>query len=400
MQFKKRIKFEGRSMPRAKQMGNTYQPSTPSIPIGTPPGQHPIEEPLANQIQDNVIGDPENEKQFWVKQDSDLTCTIAAIAAVLASLGITKNGEPIVYETVLNDVLRQVDAQGNRIGPKPAILFGGEGGLSMYTIEGDDRDSIDLDRFHPGWEAVSIILEHYGVQVHTGYAKHFSTIVKEIKAGNKVLAFINGQEIWNENVYVRSNQSDMENLSANTDPDHDGRLGEEDHALWITGINYANPQNPMIVVNDPGQSDGRGKEYPLEQFVASWEDSQFHYTATGTTAPDSELQNQRTDIENRLNSYLSSQSASDTEREKIVNTHYFYEYIVDPEVQDKMEAASPGAKALIVGYLNSLAAEAQQIFTTYGIDPETIDASYSNADVSESLIQQRLDQAQDEKDPE
>lgn len=391
MKFKKRIKFEGRSMPRAKQMGGTYQPSTPSIPIGTPPGQHPIEEPLANQIQGNVIGDPSKEKQFWVEQDSDETCTIAAIAAILKSLGITKDGQPIDYDTVLNDVVIRVDAQGRRIGPKPAILLGGKDGLPMYTIQGNDRNSVRLDTFHPGWDAVSIILKHYEVPVHTGYAKHFSTIVKELKAGNKVLAFINGQETWT-NEYVSSTQSDTDNLRINRDDE--GNFREADHALWITGIDYADPQNPMIVVNDPGQPDGKGKRYPLEQFVASWEDSQFQYTATGTSAPDSALQNQRTDIENRLNSYFSSQSVSETEKERILNTHYFYEYIGTPKWQDKIDAVSPGAKALIVEYLNSLEAEAQQIFTMHGIDPQTIDTAYSNADVSESLIQDRLDQNQ------
>ena len=395
MKFK--VKFEERSMPRAKQMGDTYQPSTPSIPIVPPSGERPIEEQLADQIQENVIGDPSAEKEFWIEQDSDETCTVAAIAAILKSLGITKNGQPIDYDMVLNDVVRKVDAEGNRIGPKPPILLGGEGGLSMYTIEGNDRNSVRLDEFHPGWKAVSIILEHYGVQVHTGYAKHFSTIVKELKEGNKVLAFINGQETWGSE-YVSSTQSDTENLRINRDDE--GNFREADHALWITGIDYSDPENPMIVVNDPGQRDGKGKRYPLEQFVAAWEDSQFQYTATGTSAPDSALQNQRTDIENRLNSYLSSQSVSKTERERILNTHYFYEYIGTPKWQDKIDAVSPGAKALIVGYLNSLEAEEQRIFTTYGLNPETIDTSYANADVSESLIQQRLDQEQDEEDPE
>ena len=353
---------------------------------------------LAIQIQDDVIGDPEKEKQFWMLQDSPDTCAIAAVASALRSLGIRKNGTLIDYETVLNDVVREVDAQGNRIGEKPPILRWNH--RAMYTVQykSDGSRIVKLDNFsHPGWDVVPMLLKHYGVQTHMGHAKHFSTIVKEIETGNKIIAFIDATETW-ENDYVSRIQSDTDNLRIN------GETGtqfySQNHALWITGINRSDPQNPMIVVNDPGVPDGAAKEYPLEQFLAAWEDSNFLYTGTGSTTPDLTRQDQRRDVENRLTSYLSSENVSQREQEKIINTHYFYEYIRNTGLQNKIETKSPGAKALIVQYLSGLQTEEQRIFTQYNLNPATINSFYSNADVSEWLIQQRLEQGQNGEDDE
>ncbi|MBQ8015501.1 MAG: hypothetical protein IJ264_04865, partial [Clostridia bacterium] len=46
-----------------------------------------------------------------------------------------------------------------------------------------------------------------------------------------------------------------------------------DHAVQVIGIDYSDPDNPMVILNDSGHPDGCGEMVPLDDFVDAWEDS-------------------------------------------------------------------------------------------------------------------------------
>ena len=53
----------------------------------------------------------------------------------------------------------------------------------------------------------------------------------------------------------------------------------------MTGFDVSDPDNPMVIVNDPGHPDGQGHAYPLDRFMDAWENSNFIMTATDDPLP-------------------------------------------------------------------------------------------------------------------
>ena len=44
------------------------------------------------------------------------------------------------------------------------------------------------------------------------------------------------------------------------------------HAVQVIGIDYSNPDEPMVILNDSGTPDGCGEMVPLDTFLDAWED--------------------------------------------------------------------------------------------------------------------------------
>lgn len=55
--------------------------------------------------------------------------------------------------------------------------------------------------------------------------------------------------------------------------------GNPDHALIVAGIDVSDPQNPQVIVTDPGTGDEK-KAYPLEHFMEAWADSKCFMCST------------------------------------------------------------------------------------------------------------------------
>ena len=291
------------------------------------------------------------------------------------------------------EVAVEVDANGNRIGPLPPYLSSlGLPQYSYYRIPGGD--SLKVEHLYGNsdlWFSVHRILNHYGEETHTREAKHFSTIINELKAGNKVIAYIDASELWNDEYFTRIwNRSDAEDLTG----EEGTVLRSLNHAIWITGIDYSDPENPMIIINDSAKDTGKGARYPLERFIAAWEDvewrheskryASFIYTAIGEHAPDEAFQMNRREIENQLNAHFDAND--DYIGQRLINSAYFMSYIKDPVLVEQIEAENPGTKALIARYLKDMKAEEPRIYTKYGIDPELISTTYWNADIDEFVL--------------
>lgn len=113
-----------------------------------------------------------------------------------------------------------------------------------------------------------LLLQEHGVACHQGCG--MEGIVEELAQGHKVIVGVDSNELWG----VES-QPDWLQLNPN-------------HALVLQGIRQHEDGSYTVVVNDPGDPEGAGKEYPLEHFADAANDSGFFYVATNEAPPDLE----------------------------------------------------------------------------------------------------------------
>lgn len=56
------------------------------------------------------------------------------------------------------------------------------------------------------------------------------------------------------------------------------------HAVQVIGIDRSDPDNPVVILNDPGQPNGQGIRVNADDFVDAWQDSdRFMVSTTGKT---------------------------------------------------------------------------------------------------------------------
>lgn len=159
-------------------------------------------------------------------------------------------------------------------------------------------------------------------------------------------------------------------------------MNSQDHAIWITGIDYSDPDNIKFIINDTGYDDHAAKTYPMAQFIAAWEDSNFLYTATGGSAPDAFQQNERKFIDDAL--ILHFNIHGDPTSKMLVDDYaFFLSYITNTDLMKEVEKIAPGVMGRAAHYLRNLGIEEKRIWEKYGLDAETIAQVYFNADINE-----------------
>lgn len=140
----------------------------------------------------------------------------------------------------------------------------------LFVIEELTGQEIDIEEFVDvaeanGWftedggtypDDMNKMLDYYGVENTADYNGDIKDIENCLENGGKVIVAVDGNEIWDEN-------HDTEWYAPN-DPNH---------AIEVIGIDYSDPDHPMVILNDSGHPDGEGLMVPLEQFESAWEDS-------------------------------------------------------------------------------------------------------------------------------
>jgi hypothetical protein len=181
---------------------------------------------------DSVIGTPEQDAGFWHQQGTNFTCAVVSQEMILNQFGIDVSESQLVYDATSNGWLTE---QG--------------------TSTADFAN----------------LLESYGIDTHTNFNAGISDIMTELSQGHKVMVSVDSGEMWGQDSLF----SDF----------FDGGMGA-DHALVITGVDVSDHDNPMVIVNDPGDPTGGGKAYPMDLFVDAWQDSSCLYVATNDAPPD------------------------------------------------------------------------------------------------------------------
>jgi len=190
--------------------------------------EHPGDPPHSNH---NIIGTPDSDKSHWEEQTLPIDC------AVMAQRGIIE------------------DFTGQPYSEAQAVWEASHNGwLNENGTSPDD---------------VGKLLELHNIPCHRVDGARIQDLMAELSQGHKVIVGVDSGELWNKD-------SPMEDFFGQS----------ADHAIWVTGVDNSDPNDPKIIINDSGVPDGAGKEYSLSQFKDAWADSGFNYVATNNAPPD------------------------------------------------------------------------------------------------------------------
>lgn len=117
---------------------------------------------------------------------------------------------------------------------------------------------------------VGNLLELNGVEVNRYERANIFSLTSELAKGNRVIIGVDSGELWEQGFFEE--QEDQRGIQ------------EADHAVIVSGIDTTDPDHVKVVLTDPGSGD-LAKEYPLEQFVDAWKDSNCSMIATVEPAP-------------------------------------------------------------------------------------------------------------------
>lgn len=176
-----------------------------------------------NYDPDSVIGDPAQNMENWHQQSDASSCAVVAQEFVL---------ENVTGQEFTEEELCEFAMENGWFTP------GANGGTLPYDVGN--------------------ILEASGMTVIQSSNNDINHMAEVLQNGGNVIVGIDANEIWEG------------------DNDTDFAPGmEANHALQVIGIDYSNPDAPMVIVNDSGIQDGCGAMIPLDVFEDAWEDSGF-----------------------------------------------------------------------------------------------------------------------------
>lgn len=168
------------------------------------------------------VGTPLEEASHWVQQESDTSCAVVTQRNILQSL----TGQTFTEEE-----------------------------LSQYA---EQKGFYDPSTGTPS-ENMSSILQDKGLICDDRINASFSDIENALDRGEKVMVGLDASEVW------------MPLRSLDTgDPVEQPNLF---HCLQVSGIDYSDPSTTMVILADPGITDGEMKAVALEDFLNSWEDT-------------------------------------------------------------------------------------------------------------------------------
>ena len=173
----------------------------------------------ASADMDHVIGDPEEAMDSWHWQERNDSCAVASQEFVLEQLTGREFDE--------SDLRDLAEEQG---------WYTPGGGTPM-----DD---------------VGNLLEHMGLNVERSHGNSIQDLEQCLKNGGEAIVCVDSGEIW-----------------MGQDDDFFGPGMDADHAVQVIGLDYSDPDSPMVILNDSGAANGGGAMIPLDIFMGAWEDS-------------------------------------------------------------------------------------------------------------------------------
>jgi len=119
-------------------------------------------------------------------------------------------------------------------------------------------------------EDVGKILADAGIPCTQTVDANAYDLANELAQGHKVIVAVDSEELWDNSIL---------------DWLKDIFLGDTpDHALIVAGIDMTDPNNPMVILTDPGTGQP-AQPYPLDQFMDAWGDSQNFMVSTDVPTP-------------------------------------------------------------------------------------------------------------------
>lgn len=167
---------------------------------------------------DELYGDPEESMEHWEYQGDTNRCAIYSQLFVIEEL----TGQELDIEE-LADIAEEND------------WFTEENGTPIAYM--------------------NKLLDYYGVENEMTFDNDLEDLQESLESGEKVIVSLDADEVW---------YGDDDTIYS---PDEG-----VNHAVQVIGIDYSNPDEPMVILNDSGNPDGCGEMVPLDTFMDAWED--------------------------------------------------------------------------------------------------------------------------------
>lgn len=163
--------------------------------------------------------------------------------------------------------------------------------LNEFGVEVTEDQLVEYSAEH-GWyngngtsmSDVGKILADAGIPCTQSIDANIYDLADELSRGHKVIVAVDSGELWDNGILDW-----LKDIFMGDTPDH---------ALIVAGIDMTDPNNPMVVLTDPGTGQP-AEPYPLDQFIDAWGDSQNFMVSTDIptpTAVDSFTENGMTDM--------------------------------------------------------------------------------------------------------
>jgi hypothetical protein len=182
----------------------------------------------------DIVGDPEGDAANWHQQAEPDTCAVVS------------------QEFILDEMTGR-----------------------DFTEEELTQQALDNGWYTPGggtpMECVGNLLEANGIEIEKEYGCTLDDISQKLADGENVIVGIDADETWYpggiDSDQVLSNVSGMPEQGSN-------------HAVQVIGVDYSDPDNPVVILNDPGTPEGQGIRVDADDFMAAWEDSDNFMVST------------------------------------------------------------------------------------------------------------------------
>ena len=96
-------------------------------------------------------------------------------------------------------------------------------------------------------------------------------LANQLAQGHKIIVTVDSGELWDNSILDW-----LKDIFFGDTPDH---------ALIVAGIDMTDPDNPMVIVTDPGNGHP-AQPYPLDQFMDAWSDSNCFMVSTDIATPE------------------------------------------------------------------------------------------------------------------
>ncbi|HEY9768962.1 MAG TPA: hypothetical protein V6C71_10775 [Coleofasciculaceae cyanobacterium] len=187
----------------------------------------------------NVWGTPVADSNYWRLQNGSTTCALIAEISIYESI----TGKYISESTIAT----YAEAQG-WFDPLTGTSLNYVGSvLNAYGIETNQYSDNNYDG--------------------DDYDVNLDNIVAALNNGDKVIAALDGNEIWKPSYNTLTGRPYEQ-----TDP---GEVAHQDynHAVWVTGIEQYSDNTWNIILNDSGTDFGQAEAVNYWDFMNAWDDS-------------------------------------------------------------------------------------------------------------------------------
>lgn len=184
---------------------------------------------MADKEINGVVGDFNNP----IQQNYSDTCAIKSQQLILNDFGIPVTEDQCVQYSIEH---------------------------GWYANDGSGTNMNDIGK----------LLNDAGVPCSQTEGANVYDLVNELAQGHKIIVGVDSGELWDNSIWDW-----LKDIFFGDTPDH---------ALIVAGIDMTDPNNPMVIITDPGNGHP-AQPYPLDQFMDAWSDSNCFMVSTDVATP-------------------------------------------------------------------------------------------------------------------